>query len=84
MAVKACLLGWQTATLNAQVTCVNIAVDTSALAGGGLSKKFEPSPYIVGVFVFFGGFLRVGSQEGMEMQFWVVLGGFRQRKNGQT
>ena len=25
----------------------------------------------------------MGGQEGMEMEFWVVLGGFRQRKNGR-
>ena len=35
LAVKACLLGCNSATLNAQVTFVYIAVAISALAGGG-------------------------------------------------
>ena len=35
LAVKACLLGCNSATLNAQVTLVYIAVAISALAGGG-------------------------------------------------
>ena len=55
------LIGVQTATLNAQVTFVNIAVAVSALAGGG-KNDFAPSPDYVGVFVFFGLFLRVGGQ----------------------
>ena len=41
LAVKACLLGCKTATLNAQVTFVNIAVAISALAGGGAIQKIE-------------------------------------------
>ena len=28
--------------------------------------------------------MRVGGQEGMEMELWVVLAGFWQRKNGQS
>ena len=40
----------------------------SALAGGGPKNDFAPSPDYVGVFVFSGRFLRVGDQEGMEMQ----------------
>ena len=36
LAVKACLLGCNSATLNAQVTFVYIAVAISALAGGGI------------------------------------------------
>ena len=73
LAVKACLLGCKTATLNAQVTFVNIAVAISALAGGGHSKNFAPSPSWAGVFVFFGRFLGVAVKEGIEMEYWVVL-----------
>ena len=51
-----------------------IAVAISALAGGGL-------PLLVFSY-FFGRFLGVVSEEGIEMEFWVVLGGFRQPKNG--
>ena len=49
---------------------------------GGPLKIFAPNPYIAGVLAIFGGFLGVGSEEGIEMEFWVVLGGFRQPKNG--
>ena len=76
------LIGVQTATLNAQVTFVNIAVAISALAGGALLKFSHRNPSSAGVFVIFGRFLCVGSEEGIEMEFWVVLGRFRQRKNG--
>ena len=77
----------QTATLNAQVTFVHIcsysiAVAISALAGGA-KTGFAPSPDSVGVCVFFDDFLRVGGQDGMEMECCVVLRGFWQRQNGQ-
>ena len=75
LAVKACLLGCNSATLNAQVTFVNIAVAIiSALAGGGgHSKNFAPSLYIAGVFAFFRRFFGVGDQDGIEIEFWVIL-----------
>ena len=73
LAVKACLLGCKTATLNAQVTFVNIAVAISALAGGGHSKNFAPSLYIAGVFAFVRRFFGVGDQDGTEIEFWVIL-----------
>ena len=44
LAVKACLLGCNSATLNAQVTFVYIAVAISALAGGGPLKEFRTEP----------------------------------------
>ena len=45
--MKACLLGCKTATLNAQVTFVNIAVAFSALAAGeGAQKRFRTEPGI--------------------------------------
>ena len=51
LAVKACLLGCNSATLNAQVTFVYIAVAISALAGGGggAPQKFrtETVPLLV-------------------------------------
>ena len=50
------LIGVQTATLNAQVTFVNIAVAISALAGGP-KNDFAPSPELGGVCVIFGRFL---------------------------
>ena len=74
--MKACLLGCTTATQNAQVTFVNIAVAISALAGGGgggHSKNFAPSPYIAGVSAFFRRFFGVGDQDGLEIEFWVIL-----------
>ena len=62
--------------------------------GGGPLKISHRNPSSAGVFViFFGRFLGVGSEEGIEMECWVVLGGsgnrktdlggFRQRNNGQ-
>ena len=45
LAVKACLLGCKTATLNAQVTFVNIGVAISALAGGD-QERFRTEPGI--------------------------------------
>ena len=45
LAVKACLLGCNSATLNAQVTFVYIAVAISALAGGPF-KIFAPKPFL--------------------------------------
>ena len=55
LAVKACLLGCKTATLNAQVTFVNIAVAIyiSALAGGGPLKKFRTEPFLSWCFRIF-------------------------------
>ena len=54
LAVKACLLGCNSATLNAQVTFVYIAVAISALAGGGGPLKFSHrNPSSAGVFVIF-------------------------------
>ena len=49
LAVKACLLGCNSTTLNAQVTFVYIAVAISALAGGGL-KMFAPKPFLCWCF----------------------------------
>ena len=74
LAVKACLLGCNSATLNAQVTFVYIAVAISALAGGGGPLKiFAPSLYIAGVFPFFRRFFGIGDQDGIEIEFWVIL-----------
>ena len=54
LAVKACLLGCNSATLNAQVTFVYIAVAISALAGGGGPLKISHrNPSSAGVFVIF-------------------------------
>ena len=53
LAVKACLLGCNSATLNAQVTFVYIAVAISALAGGGGLLKFSHRASISLVFSFF-------------------------------
>ena len=53
LAVKACLLGCNSATLNAQVTFVYIAVAISALAGGGPLKISHRNPSSAGVFVIF-------------------------------
>ena len=65
------------------ITFVNIAVAISALAGGG-KNGFAPRPELGGVFDIFRGFLGVWAQEGIEMEFWVILVAFRQWKNGQT
>ena len=66
------------------MTFVNIAVAISALAGGGGPKNgFAPRPEYGGVFDIFRGFLGVWAQEGIEMEFWVILVAFRQWKNGQ-
>ena len=93
LAVKACLLGCNSATLNAQVTFVYIAVAISALAGGGggALKNFAPKPFLCWCFRnFFGGLdlkrvLRwnFGSFWGGSGNRKTDLGGFRQRKNGQ-
>ena len=45
--------------------------------------KIRTKPLYSWCFRVFWRMLRVGSQEGIEMQFWIVLGGFRQQKNGQ-
>ena len=42
--MKACLLACKTATLNAQVTFVNIAVAISALAGGAIQRISHQAP----------------------------------------
>ena len=83
LAVKACLLGGNSNT-KCSMTFVNIAVAISALAGGGGPKDdFAPRPAPGGVFDFFRGFLGIWAQEGIEMEFWVILVAFRQGKNGQ-
>ena len=93
LAVKACLLGGNSNT-KCSMTFVNIAVAISALAGGGGAKNgfaprsdpkngFAPRPAYGGVCDFFRGFLGVWAQEGIEMEFWVILVAFRQWKNGQ-
>ena len=81
LAVKACLLGGNSNT-KCSMTFVNIAVAISALAGGG-KNGFAPRPEYGGVFDIFRGFLGVWAQEGIEMEFWVILVAFRQWKNGQ-
>ena len=65
------------------MTFVNIAVAISALAGGEPKNGFAPRPEYGGVFDIFRGFLGVWAQEGIEMEFWVILVAFRQWKNGQ-
>ena len=60
---------------------------------GGHLKFSRRNPSSAVVFVIFRTILGVGSEKGIEMEFWVVLGGsgnrktdlggFRQRKNGQ-
>ena len=92
LAVKACLLGGNSYT-KCSITFVNIAVAISALAGGGAKNGFAPRPdpkngfaprpEYGGVFDIFRGFLGVWAQEGIEMEFWVILVAFRQWKNGQ-
>ena len=93
LAVKACLLGGNSYT-KCSITFVNIAVAISALAGEGGPKNgfaprpdpkngFAPRPEYGGVFDIFRGFLGVWAQEGIEMEFWVILVAFRQWKNGQ-
>ena len=81
LAVKACLLGGNSNT-KCSMTFVNIAVAISALAGGA-KNGFAPRPEYGGVFDIFRGFLGVWAQEGIEMEFWVILVAFRQWKNGQ-
>ena len=61
------------------MTFVNIAVAISALAGGA-KNGFAPRPEYGGVFDIFRGFLGVWAQEGIEMEFWVILVAFRQWK----
>ena len=65
------------------MTFVNIAVAISALAGGGPKNGFAPRPEYGGVLDIFRGFLGVWAQEGIEMEFWVILVAFRQWKNGK-
>ena len=79
------LIGVQSATLNAQVTFVYIAVAISALAGGGggPSKISHRNRSPAGVFVIFRTFFGVWIW-GIEMEFWVVLGGFWDWKRGET
>ena len=87
--MKACLLECKTATLNAQVTFVNVAVAISALAGGAIQKNSHRAlPELV--FSYFladfwvlrsemvlrwniGSFWRVWRY--IEMGLWVVLEG---------
>ena len=82
LAVKACLFGGNSYT-KCSITFVNIAVAISALAGGGAKNGFAPRPEFGGVCDIFRGFLGVWAQEGIEMEFWVILVAFRQWKNGQ-
>ena len=78
------LIGGQNSNTKCSMTFVNIAVAISALAGGGGPKNgFAPRPEYGGVFDIFRGFLGVWAQEGIEMEFWVILVAFRQWKNGQ-
>ena len=78
------LIGGQNSNTKCSMTFVNIAVAISALAGGGGAKNgFAPRPEYGGVFDIFRGFLGVWAQEGIEMEFWVILVAFRQWKNGQ-
>ena len=79
LAVKACLLGGNSNT-KCSMTFVNIAVAISALAGGVAKNGFAPRPEYGGVFDIFRGFLGVWAQEGIEMEFWVILVVFRQWK----
>ena len=81
LAVKACLLGGNSYT-KCSITFVIVAVAISALAGGA-KNGFAPRPEFGGVFDIFRGFLGVWAQEGIEMEFWVILVAFRQWKNGQ-
>ena len=76
------LIGGQNSNTKCSMTFVNIAVAISALAGGG-KNGFAPRPEYGGVFDIFRGFLGVWAQEGIEMEFWVILVAFRQWKNGQ-
>ena len=90
LAVKACLLGCKTATLNAQVTFVNIAVAIPALAGGGATQKISHRalPELVFSYLLADSWvlrskrvlrLNIGSfwrvLRYIEMEFWVVLEG---------
>ena len=68
LAVKACLLGCKTATLNAQVPFVKMAVAISALAGEARTISHRTRNWAV-----FALFLGDGSQKGMEMEFCVVF-----------
>ena len=76
------LIGGQNGNTKCSMTFVNIAVAISALAGGP-KNGFAPRPEYGGVFDIFRGFLGVWAQEGIEMEFWVILVAFRQWKNGQ-
>ena len=64
------------------ITFVNIAVAISALAGGAING-FAPRPELGGVCKIFRRFLGVWAQEGIDMEFWVILVSFRHWKNGQ-
>ena len=94
LAVKACLLGCNSATLNAQVTFVFLAVAISALAGGGALKIFAPKPNLCWCFRNCSDdFLALDLKRVLRWNFgsfWggsgnrkTDVGGFRQRKNGQ-
>ena len=72
--MKACLLGRKTATLNAQVTFVHIAVDISFCWGGPL-KKIRTEPLLSWCFRIFGQFLGVAVKERIEMEYWLALEG---------
>ena len=65
-------MGCNSATLNAQVTFVNIAIATSALAGGAF-KEFRTEPLYRLCFRIFRRFFGVGDQDGIEIEFCVIL-----------
>ena len=88
------LIGVQTATLNSQVTFVNIAVAVISFSWGGLLEFSHRNPSSAGVFVFFGTifgrWIWRGYWDGILGRFGggsgngkTDLEGFRQRKNGQ-
>ena len=78
LAVKACLLGCTTATQNAQVTFVNIAVAISALAGGGATQRISHRAPISLVFSrFFDDFLGLEIKTVLRSNFgsfWCLCG----------
>ena len=99
LAVKACLLGGNSNTkCSMTFVNIAVAISALAGGGAknGFAprsvpkKKFAPRPASGGVFDFFRGFfdfvrgfLGVWAQEGIEMEFWVILVAFRQWKDGQ-
>ena len=84
LAVKACLLGCNSATLNAQVTFVYIAVAISALAGGGGPFKiFAPKPFLCWCFrIFSDDFWALDLKRILRWNFGSFWGGSGNRKNG--